>query len=196
MATEFATIDTLSRFLTNIKNNFARLVHTHTKDQVGLSNVENKSGATIRSEMTQTEVTNALTYTPVPTTSIVDPTVATETGFAADAKLTGDAISELNKKLEQHNSGKFILSNGLHIEWGTVEVSSYNQVQATYNYEGDLSVSFSTAYTNTPIVITNINQNPCFWNSNAIYINTTGFVFECACSEESSTIGSWISIGY
>ena len=31
---------------------------------------------------------------------VVDPMLATESGYAADAKLTGDALSELNKKLE------------------------------------------------------------------------------------------------
>ena len=41
--------------------------HSVTKSQVGLSNVENKSGTTIRSEMTKEEVVDALGYTP-PTT--------------------------------------------------------------------------------------------------------------------------------
>ena len=41
--------------------------HNVTKSQIGLGNVENKSGTTIRSEMTKTEVINALGYTP-PTT--------------------------------------------------------------------------------------------------------------------------------
>lgn len=38
--------------------------HNVTKSQIGLSNVENKSGATIRSEMTKEEVVDALGYTP------------------------------------------------------------------------------------------------------------------------------------
>lgn len=38
--------------------------HKVTKAQVGLGNVENKSGATIRSEMTKEEVVKALGYTP------------------------------------------------------------------------------------------------------------------------------------
>lgn len=42
--------------------------HTHTNAQVGLGNVENKSGATIRSEMTKAEVVAALGYTPPETT--------------------------------------------------------------------------------------------------------------------------------
>ena len=38
---------------------------TLTKDDVGLSNVENKSSATIRGELTSTNVTNALGFTPL-----------------------------------------------------------------------------------------------------------------------------------
>lgn len=43
--------------------------HAVTKSQVGLGNVENKSGATIRAEMTKADVVSALGYTP-PETSI------------------------------------------------------------------------------------------------------------------------------
>ena len=38
--------------------------HSVTKGQIGLSNVENKSSATIRGELTKSNVTNALGYTP------------------------------------------------------------------------------------------------------------------------------------
>ncbi len=38
--------------------------HTHTKAQVGLGNVDNKSSATIRGELTKANVTDALGYTP------------------------------------------------------------------------------------------------------------------------------------
>lgn len=41
---------------------------TYTKSEIGLENVENKSSATIRSELTKENVTNALGYTP-PTTN-------------------------------------------------------------------------------------------------------------------------------
>ena len=42
--------------------------HTHTKSDIGLGNVENKSSATIRGELTKENVTTALGYTP-PTTN-------------------------------------------------------------------------------------------------------------------------------
>lgn len=38
--------------------------HSVTKSQIGLGNVENKSSATIRGEMTKANVTKALGYTP------------------------------------------------------------------------------------------------------------------------------------
>ena len=41
---------------------------------------------------------------------VVDPKLATEEGFAADAKLTGDALSELNKKIDNNVVG-FIDTN-------------------------------------------------------------------------------------
>lgn len=44
----------------NDKNN----PHDITKGQLGLGNVENKSSATIRGELTKSNVTNALGYTP------------------------------------------------------------------------------------------------------------------------------------
>ncbi len=104
---EYATINNLNRFLTKIVEKFANKIHTHTKDQVGLANVENKSGATIRSEMTKAEVTKALTYTPVPPTNIVDPNLATVSGFAADALATKNQLNELNKNLPARRINDF-----------------------------------------------------------------------------------------
>lgn len=46
--------------------------HSVTKSQVGLGNVENKSSATIRGELTKTNVTTALGYTPYTQTEIDD----------------------------------------------------------------------------------------------------------------------------
>ena len=52
---------------TEINNKLADksdISHTHTKADVGLGNVENKSSATIRGELTKENVTTALGYTP------------------------------------------------------------------------------------------------------------------------------------
>lgn len=63
--------------------------HNITKSTIGLSNVENKSSETIRSEITKENVTSALGYTPLSsTTSIID--------SLSDLGITASA-SELNK---------------------------------------------------------------------------------------------------
>lgn len=55
--------------ITDKPSTFNPVSHSHTKGQVGLGNVENKSGAVIRSELTKAEVVSALGYTPADTTS-------------------------------------------------------------------------------------------------------------------------------
>ena len=52
---------------TTARNHIASTSNPHsvTKSQVGLGNVENKSSATIRGELTSANVTSALGYTPV-----------------------------------------------------------------------------------------------------------------------------------
>lgn len=77
--------------------------HNVTKSQVGLGNVENKSSATIRSEITKQNVTNALGYTP-PTQDTTYSTgtstssgltkLYTGTGSATDGTMTQKAISD------------------------------------------------------------------------------------------------------
>ena len=75
---------------------------SYTTAEVGLGNVENKSGATIRSEMTKAEVVAALGYTP-PATDTTYPTgtastsgvtkLYTNTGTATDGSMTQAAIT-------------------------------------------------------------------------------------------------------
>ena len=48
----------------------------------------------------QVNQTNEAVNEKLESADVVDPMVATEEGFAADAKLTGDALSELNKNME------------------------------------------------------------------------------------------------
>ncbi|MBE5830802.1 MAG: hypothetical protein E7306_03575 [Butyrivibrio sp.] len=68
--------------------------HSVTKTQVGLGNVENKSSATIRSELTKANVTDALGYTP-PTTNTTYG-VATTSANGLLKKLDGDATHFMN----------------------------------------------------------------------------------------------------
>lgn len=83
MATKkYVSLSKLSTFLDNLKNTFAPFSHTHAKADVGLGNVENKSSATIRGELTKSNVTDALGYIP-PTT---------DTTYSA---ITNDEIDEI-----------------------------------------------------------------------------------------------------
>lgn len=73
----------------NDKNN----PHEVSKADVGLGNVENKSSTTIRSELTKTDVTNALGFTPPTTDTKYTLPLATDTvrggvkvGYAANGK--------------------------------------------------------------------------------------------------------------
>lgn len=73
--------------ITTLINHLANKSNPHgvTKSQVGLGNVENKSSATIRGELTKGNVTTALGYTPANQTDMTN------------AK---DAITQLNSELE------------------------------------------------------------------------------------------------
>ena len=70
-----AQVSTVNNTLTSHTGNTSN-PHSVTKAQVGLGNVENKSSATIRGELTKTNVTNALGYTPY-TPNEVDNKIAT-----------------------------------------------------------------------------------------------------------------------
>ena len=67
--------------------------HSVTKSQIGLGNVENKSGATIRGEMTKSEVVDALGYTP-PTSDTNTTYTLTKSG--STITLTGSDGSKTN----------------------------------------------------------------------------------------------------
>jgi len=85
--------------------------HNVTKAQVGLGNVENKTGAAIRGEMTKAEVTKALGYTPPQTNTTYSAATQSANGLmtAADKKkLDGIAAgAQVNS-----DSAKKVLDSG------------------------------------------------------------------------------------
>lgn len=85
--------------------------HTHTKAEVGLGNVDNKSSETIRSEITKKNVTDALGYTPVETVPGMTGATATKAGTAGTvpAPAAGD-------------NAKFLAGNGT---WATPKDTVY-----------------------------------------------------------------------
>lgn len=78
--------------------------HSVTKSQVGLGNVENKSSATIRGEITSKNVTDALGYTP-PTEN----TITTVTSSGSGNAVTG--ISATNGQLTVTKGSTFLTSH-------------------------------------------------------------------------------------
>lgn len=84
--------------------------HSVTKAQVGLGNVENKSSATIRGEITKANVTTALGYTPYTQTQVDD---------LLDAKSDdghGHAIADVSG-LQSALDGKAAYSHGTHVSF-------------------------------------------------------------------------------
>lgn len=77
--------------------------HSVTKSQVGLGNVENKSSATIRSELTKANVTDALGYTP-PTTNTTYGAAGSDLGLIkSGGDLTiKDGVAEVNYNSHSH----------------------------------------------------------------------------------------------
>lgn len=107
---ELQSGETLSTALSKVKTAVSKLIshlkdygnpHKVTKAQLGLGNVENKTGATIRSELTKDEVVNALGYTPPEKDTNTTYNIATETvaGLVkAKAKTTEDTEVTIDAK--------------------------------------------------------------------------------------------------
>ena len=93
--------------------------HTHTKSEIGLGNVENKSSADIRGELTKENVTTALGYTP-PTTNT---TYSNMTGATSSA----DGKSGLVPAPTKGNQAKFLRADGT---WQTPTNTTYSNMTA------------------------------------------------------------------
>lgn len=78
---------------------------SYTKAEVGLSNVENKSSETIRSELTKANVVNALGYTP-PTTN------TTYAVFGGATQDKAGTIGLVPAPIAGSNSNRFLKADG------------------------------------------------------------------------------------
>ena len=85
--------------ITTLINHLANKSNPHgvTKSQVGLGNVENKSSATIRGELTKGNVTTALGYTPANQTDMTNAQNAI-TQLNSDIRKTEFALSNIDSK--------------------------------------------------------------------------------------------------
>lgn len=107
-------ITTLIKHLVNKSN-----PHGVTKSQVGLGNVENKSSATIRSEITDANVATALGFTPANQTDMTN---------------AQDAITQLNSDMQSLIYAKYA--------YPILDIANGSQITQTYSYK-DLGIDDS-----------------------------------------------------
>jgi len=121
--------------------------HGVDKDDVGLGNVENKTGAAIRSEMTKAEVTKALGYTPSQTDTTYGAATQSANGLmsAADKKKLDGISAGANVYAHPTSSGnKHIPSGGSSGQilrwsadgtaaWGTDNNTTYSAATQSAN---------------------------------------------------------------
>ena len=95
--------------ITTLINHLANKSNPHgvTKSQVGLGNVENKSSATIRGELTKGNVTTALGYTPANQTDMTNAQNAiTQLNSDFDTIIVGTSVSTTSQTINHYGDRK------------------------------------------------------------------------------------------
>lgn len=95
--------------ITTLINHLANKSNPHgvTKSQVGLGNVENKSSATIRGELTKGNVTTALGYTPANQTDMTNAQDAiTQLNSDYDTIIVGTSVTTTSQVINHYNNRK------------------------------------------------------------------------------------------
>lgn len=95
--------------ITTLINHLANKSNPHgvTKSQVGLGNVENKSSATIRGELTKGNVTTALGYTPANQTDMTNAQDAiTQLNSDYDTIIVGASVSTVSQTISHYGGRK------------------------------------------------------------------------------------------
>ena len=80
--------------------------HSVTKSQIGLGNVENKSAATILSELTKSNVTTALGYTPLKDHITVDSQLSTTSTNPVQNKVINTALAGKSDSTHKHTASE------------------------------------------------------------------------------------------
>lgn len=95
----YATVENFDVHVSDTSN-----PHEVTKDQVGLGNVENKSSADIRGELTKENVTTALGYTPPTQNTTYNAATSSTLGLVkSGTDITVDANGNVSVKDDSHN---------------------------------------------------------------------------------------------
>jgi hypothetical protein len=95
--------------ITTLINHLANKSNPHgvTKSQVGLGNVDNKSSATIRGELTKGNVTTALGYTPANQTDMTNAQDAiTQLNSDYDTIIVGTSVTTTSQVINHYNNRK------------------------------------------------------------------------------------------
>ena len=95
--------------ITTLINHLANKSNPHgvTKSQVGLGNVENKSSATIRGELTKGNVTTALGFTPANQTDMTNAQDAiTQINSDYDTIIVGTSVTTTSQVINHYNNRK------------------------------------------------------------------------------------------
>lgn len=159
-----------------------------TKEQVGLGNVENKSSATIRSEITKDNVTTALGYTPPKNdTTYSDATTSTAGLMSASdkSKLDGVASGANNYSHPTYtakSSGlyKVTVDSTGHVS-GTTAVTK-SDITALGIPESDTNTTTTTGASNTSskiYLVGAISQSsaPTTYSHDTVYVGTDGHLY-------------------
>lgn len=103
-----ATASDLTAHMSNTSN-----PHSVTKAQVGLSNVENKSSATIRGELTKDNVTTALGFTPPESDTTYTNATTTKDGLLSkgDKSKLDKSIKDISYFYQNNQSGLTLTKN-------------------------------------------------------------------------------------
>lgn len=136
--------------ITTLINHLANKSNPHgvTKSQVGLGNVENKSSATIRGELTKGNVTTALGFTPANQTDMTN---------------AQDAITQLNSDLKNAFVTQYAELNG------TGNNYFYVDRKQGYRLSSAILHVYDTGYTRVEAISQEVNNENCYvlWTNNS-----------------------------
>lgn len=133
--------------ITTLINHLANKSNPHgvTKSQVGLGNVENKSSATIRGELTKGNVTTALGFTPANQTDMTNAQDAiTQLNSDYDTIIVGTSVTTTSQVINHYNNRKLSDYKFIVFAFGasdddirsivTVPRSIFEKIGKSYNF--------------------------------------------------------------
>ena len=164
--------------ITTLINHLANKSNPHgvTKSQVGLGNVENKSSATIRGELTKGNVTTALGFTPA---------------NQADMTNAQDAITQLNSDMERNKNIVFqTCGSGTSI---SVAMKNRNTINKTCDKMPLLVIGNGNGIPVCAIILINISGAKISVDQ---VTNLTGYNLNCSASGDSFNIYNLPNWGY